>query len=187
MDKRRRYEYPARPAQCDSAPERQGDGDRRADDIPFYFVDTTELYYPATNTWTLTGYLNTARADGTTTLLRNGDVLIAGGREWTGGVSSAELDNPGLGFQRPDWQPLIYENDPLQFIGRSLSLVGVRFQGISPASGGRTIDSATNHPVVQLRSLDNSEVRYLSADAYNGWSDKSLAQSRCATSRLVPR
>jgi large repetitive protein len=50
-------------------------------------------------------------------------------------------------------------------------LTGCRFQGISQASGGNTQDSSSNHPIVQLRSIDNSEVTFLSVDPADGWSD----------------
>jgi hypothetical protein len=50
-------------------------------------------------------------------------------------------------------------------------LKGAFFQGISQASGGNTQDSSSNYPVVQLRSLDNSQVTFLFVDPADGWSD----------------
>jgi hypothetical protein len=47
-------------------------------------------------------------------------------------------------------------------------------QGISQASGGNTQDSSSNYPVVQLRSIDNSQVTYLLVDPLRGWSDTSV-------------
>jgi N-acetylneuraminic acid mutarotase len=48
-------------------------------------------------TWTNTGSLNTARADHTTTLLPNGQVLVAGGENAVGVLASAELYSPSTG------------------------------------------------------------------------------------------
>ena len=55
--------------------------------------------------------------------------------------------------------------------GSPLVLSGSLFQGISQASGGNVQDSSTNYPVVQLRSLDNSQVAFLPVDPIAGWSD----------------
>jgi|SaaInl4_150m_RNA_FD_contig_51_1203293_length_674_multi_3_in_0_out_0_1 hypothetical protein len=50
-------------------------------------------------TWLVTGPLNTARVDHTTTLLSNGKVLVAGGRNaYNGGcIATAELYDPSTG------------------------------------------------------------------------------------------
>jgi hypothetical protein len=56
---------------------------------------SAELYDPASGTWTVTGSLNTARAEHTATLLPNGMTLVAGGFDDTGNASaSAELYDP---------------------------------------------------------------------------------------------
>ena len=70
-------------------------------------VNTSEIYDPATNTWTPTGPLNVRRALATATLLPNGQVLVAGGRwcpsappatcNFTFRTATAELYNPATG------------------------------------------------------------------------------------------
>src|SRR6202035_2907920 len=49
------------------------------------------------NTWTPTGSMTTARSGHTATLLANGEVLVAGGGNATGSLTSAELYNPAKG------------------------------------------------------------------------------------------
>jgi hypothetical protein len=59
--------------------------------------------------------------------------------------------------------------------GNRLWLTGSRLQGISQASGGNYQDSSSNYPIVQLRSLDSSQVVFLLVDPAAGWSDTSFA------------
>jgi len=49
-----------------------------------YSIADTDLFDPATSTWTLTGSLNIARQAHTATLLPNGKVLVVGGWGNTG-------------------------------------------------------------------------------------------------------
>ena len=135
---------------------------------------SAELYDPASGTWTATGDLSTARRRHTATLLPNGKVLVAGGDDSSAILASAELYDVGLGFVSPAWQPQIaMARSPLLPAG-GLKLTGSRFQGISQASGGNFQDSSTNYPVVQLRSIDNSQVAFLPVDPTAGWSDTSF-------------
>jgi Galactose oxidase, central domain/Kelch motif len=62
-----------------------------------YWLDSTEIYDPATRTFAAsneTAAMNTARSFATATLLRNGKVLIAGGTDNVGSLSSTELYDP---------------------------------------------------------------------------------------------
>ena len=69
---------------------------------PVIVLETAELYDPASGTWTATGSLNTARDAHTATLLPNGKVLVAGGKDFNFQLwfASAELltrrAEPGL-------------------------------------------------------------------------------------------
>jgi N-acetylneuraminic acid mutarotase len=60
---------------------------------------SAELYNPDTGTWSLTGSLSTARYSNSTTLLPNGNVLVAGGfnGDLEDSLASAELYDPATG------------------------------------------------------------------------------------------
>ena len=139
-------------------------------------VDMAELDDPASGTWSTTGNLITARELHTATLLATGDVLMAGG--WASGnpTASATFYDVGLGFNSA-WQPQITTVTPLLALGGKLRLTGSRFQGISQASAGNSQDSSTNYPVVQLRSIDNSQIAFLPVNPLFGWSDTSFNSS----------
>ncbi|PYL08557.1 MAG: hypothetical protein DME33_06870 [Verrucomicrobia bacterium] len=64
---------------------------------PFPFWTSAELYNPATGTWVETGSMATGRYLHTATLLPNGQVLVAGGANFPGGIlRSAELYTSAL-------------------------------------------------------------------------------------------
>jgi len=103
-------------------------------------------------------------------------LLVAGGADPSfNNLASTELYDVGLGFSS-DWQPEISTaSQTLTFGHRHLRLTGSRFQGVSQASGGGTAqDSSSNYPIVQLRSIDNSQVAFLPVDPARGWSDTSF-------------
>ena len=54
-------------------------------------VASAEVYDPASGTWSSAGTMTTPRAGATANLLRDGEVLVAGGNSNTGFLSSAEL------------------------------------------------------------------------------------------------
>jgi N-acetylneuraminic acid mutarotase len=61
---------------------------------------SAELYNPATRSFSPTGSLPTALDSATATLLRNGQVLVAGGQSELANLASAELYNPATGKWR---------------------------------------------------------------------------------------
>jgi hypothetical protein len=87
-------------------------------------------------------------------------------------LTSTELYDTGLDY-RSGWRPKI--TDLKLTAGKRLLLTGHHFQGISQASCGNTQDSSTNYPVVQVRSIDNSQVAFASVDSAEGWSDTSFS------------
>jgi hypothetical protein len=141
-----------------------------------------ELYDPAANggagAWTETDSLHNARSDHTATLLPSGKVMVAGGnRSRNVYLSSAELYDPGLGFQ-PGWQSSLTAVTSLIVPGSELTASGSRFKGISEASGGNAgQNSSSNYPLVQLLSLANEQTLFLPVDAMTGWSDTSFTST----------
>jgi hypothetical protein len=62
-------------------------------------IGTAELFSPANTLWSVTGSMNVARTQHTSTLLANGKVLVAGGTNSNPlALASAELYDPGTGF-----------------------------------------------------------------------------------------
>ncbi len=58
---------------------------------------SADVYDPATNTWTATGSLLTARSGHVAAVLNSGKVLISGGRNHSGSITSSELYDPATG------------------------------------------------------------------------------------------
>ncbi len=63
----------------------------------FGFLDTAEIYDPASGTWRATGSLAAARSAHTATLLASGKVLVAGGASAAMTLATAELYDPAAG------------------------------------------------------------------------------------------
>ncbi len=66
------------------------------------FLDSAELYDPATETWSATGHLSKPRTNHTAILLQNGNVLVMGGYVYgnSGMEASVELYDPTTGVWR---------------------------------------------------------------------------------------
>jgi N-acetylneuraminic acid mutarotase len=135
-----------------------------------------EIYDPASGTWSYTWSLNFAREVHTATLLPNGKVLVAGGGD-VSALTNAELYDVGLGFSN-SWQVQISSATSPLPLAANLQLNGSNFRGISEASGGNgSQDSSSDYPLVQLRSLANDQVLFLSP---TNWSTNSFASTPIA-------
>jgi hypothetical protein len=135
------------------------------------FTNSAELFDPVNGTWTLTAPLNTARGYQSATLLASGKVLIAGGA--TNGVfriatplANAEMYDVGLGFGASAQPQISTATSPLN-LGNSLNISGSGFRGLSQASADNTQNSASDHPIVQLRSIENERVVFLESVSWS--------------------
>jgi uncharacterized delta-60 repeat protein len=140
-------------------------------------VATAELYNPDTiggiGTWSATASSGATHREHNATLLLNGKVLVSGGYDPNGNPVASELYDIGLGFSGA-WQPQLTSVPAAVKATASVTVNGTRFRGVSEASSGNSSASATDHPVVQLRSIDNEQQIYLPVDLAAGWSDTSF-------------
>jgi N-acetylneuraminic acid mutarotase len=133
---------------------------------------SAELYDPATGMWASVGNLAQARYEFASALLPNGRLLVSGGCG-TGYLPGSELFDAGLGFSTGS-QPQISSAPTSLSSGGSIALTGSGFRGTSAASSGGVADSATNYPLLQLRSLENGQSAFVASNASTNWSDTSL-------------
>jgi len=158
------------------------------------YLNSAELYDPASNTWTTAGALSNTRYEHTATLLSSGQVLIAGG--YNGAyISSTELYNPGLA-------PVASLQPTLDFL--LLSPTNALY-GFSPGSayasgmviatgfmprleggGGSTSSSATNAPVFQVQRIDNDQMRFIAPDETMDTTDTGFVASTAAFAGFPP-
>ena len=122
-------------------------------------TNAAELYNPSNNIWSTAGTLAAVRSAHTATLLPSEKVLLAAG-QFNAVLNSAELFSEDLGIaasRRPVISTVITPVPP----GGNISLTGNGFTGDSEASSGSTNASATNFPLVQIRSLGNEQTAWL--------------------------
>jgi len=133
-----------------------------------------ELYDPATGRWTPTPPMADARDFASASLLPEGQVIVTGGPD-----GRVEFFDPGLG-DPPAWQPQITFVTPVQ-IGQQIGVEGSFFLGISESSGSNANQqSATNYPVLQLRSVDSGRTAIVAADPLSGWTDSTFTSQPLA-------
>lgn len=135
-------------------------------------VPSAEIYDPALGTWFSTTSLGTARAGHRATYLVDGTILVSGGQASgePGGTDSVERFDPGLGYL-PAWQPVLDEQASPLVAGHPATIGGSGFTSDSEGSFGLFYGSATNYPLVQMRRIDNGQVRWLEPDPVKPYTD----------------
>jgi hypothetical protein len=107
-------------------------------------LSSAELYNPATNSWAGAASMATARAQGSATLLGNGKVLVAGGRN-ASFVSAAELYDPSTNA----WSSAGSMATPrlgqtATVLGGGTVLIAGGYSGSSDLSSAERYDPVTN-------------------------------------------
>ncbi|WNG17550.1 kelch repeat-containing protein [Cystobacter fuscus] len=116
---------------------------------------SADVYDPALHDWTTVSAPSTGGGL-VAAALPSGEVLLAGGSAATG----AELyEDTGA---QPAWRPVVNQPDVL-FSACPSVLQGLRFRGISGASGGSGGDSPTDFPLVRLRGAEGGRMWTLPA------------------------
>jgi N-acetylneuraminic acid mutarotase len=141
---------------------------------------STELYDPATDTWKEGGDLIVGRYYHVASLLPNDLVLIAGGGQYAPEgatpLGTSELYGPSAGFS-PVWRPGLGTPTAKVIIGQALTLTlasDLRGKNYADGAGGGQNSSPSNYPLVQLRRVDNNQVRWLLPDPEAGFSATSF-------------
>lgn len=117
----------------------------------------SELYDPASGSWSLDAQLNMQRSGNAGAFLPDGKFLVAGGTN----LATAELYDSGIGYPNTA-QPQITSITSTANLGSSLVVTGANFCGVSGSSGGNgSQDSTTGYPLVQLRSLQSGATVFL--------------------------
>ena len=141
-----------------------------------FVIKSVELFDPAQeiNNWSTITDMNDTRENHTATLLPDGQVLITGGSSGLT-LKSSELFDLGLKFN-PLWRPDLNSLTSPLSSGQVLEITGtgLRGAGLTEASGSATNNSASNYPLIQLRSNDNQSIQWINPDPDNPYTATSF-------------
>ncbi len=119
-------------------------------------VNTPELYDRATSICRSTTTMPDPVQYHSTVLLTNGDVLLTGGTALNGPPAIQSVYDTGLDYNSA-WGPQITNFASTVDFGLNFGASGTQFRGIGEGSSGYSQTSPSDHPVVQLRRLENGQ------------------------------
>ncbi len=128
-----------------------------------------ELYDPASGKWTSTPPMKQQRQHDRAVLLPDGRFMDIGGDAASG--ATAEIYDPGL-YPANSPRPQINSATSTLNLGDSLAIAGTGFRGISEASSGNWQNSASDYPLLQLRSIESGQITFVLA---TNWSTNFFA------------
>jgi N-acetylneuraminic acid mutarotase len=118
---------------------------------PLYWRRTSELYDPATGTWTATETLSTPRGNHTATLLDSGKVLVVGGDSTNvetgagGETGTAELFDPATNtWSSAGWAGARAFHAATRLYSGQVLVTGGRYYAVGELMDARLYDPATN-------------------------------------------
>jgi large repetitive protein len=127
-------------------------------------TNSADIFDPTIGSWHAAASLSYSPSSATATLLPNGKVLVNGGHTnvtFTGGVANlSAVYDPGLGFAATN-QPQLTSVPSNVYSNAAVTLGGSGFRGVSEAASGTTANSASDHPIVQLRAVESTRVARL--------------------------
>jgi len=109
---------------------------------------SAEIYDPAQDSWTTVSSMSKTRRRAGAKALMDGRVLVAGGRDASVTLGSAELYDLGSGGP-PVWAPSLVAPAP-SFAGAILALSGTGLTGRTEAGSGTTAQGVVNLPLIRL-------------------------------------
>jgi hypothetical protein len=137
------------------------------------YLRSAEIFDPAQGTWSMSQSLNVGRYEHTASLLPTGKLLVVGGYNGASALADAEIYDVGLGCTNTSQPQITAATSPLN-LGSSLVVTGAQFRGIAEGSSGNSQDSATDYPLVQLRSIESGQTTFLLT---TNWSTNSVTSA----------
>ncbi len=121
------------------------------------------IWDPVADRWIAVGWSLTGRFSHTATLLATGEILFTGGEQTTGpALAETALFDP-TPFQSSQGPEITGATTPVAY-GTVATISGNRLRGSSEAASGHTNSSASDLPVVEMRSVEEGRIVAVTRD-----------------------